>query len=219
MRAVRKLKTGPDHIALCDIPEPVLAHPTDVKIAVQRGGLCGTDLHIRHGGYGFDPPVTLCHELSGDVVEVGKDAHRIRPGDRVTVLPSAAGACGRCRYCQVGEYFFCSQRQSVGSKRDGGFAEFCVVPENLVFSVPASISYDAAALVEPLACCVKAVSLHTPMSPGDTVFISGPGPIGLMCATLAHLAGARVILCGTDRDTERLATARSLGIADTLDIS
>ena len=219
MRAVRKLKPGPGNIALCDIPEPGLEHPTDIKIAVQRGGLCGTDLHIRHGGYGFDPPVTLCHEISGDVVDIGQNVQRIKIGDRVTVLPSASGACGHCRYCQMGEYFFCDQRNSVGSKRDGGFAEYCVVPENLVFPLPESVSYDAAALVEPLACCAKAISLNTHIAPNDTVFITGPGPIGLMCATLAHLSGGHVILCGTQRDTDRLAKAKTLGITHTLNIN
>lgn len=219
MRAVRKLKPGPDHIALCDIPEPGIEHATDVKIAVKRGGLCGTDLHIRHGGYGFNPPVTLCHEISGDVVEIGPHVAHIKVGDRVTVMPTANGACGNCSYCQCGEYFFCPRRNSVGSKRDGGFAEYCVVPENLVFALPASVSYDAVALVEPLACCVKAISLNTHIAPNDTVFITGPGPIGLMCATLAHLSGGRVILCGTERDTERLSKAQTLGIPHTLDIS
>ena len=219
MRAVRKLKNGPNNIALCDIPEPQIEHSTDVKVAVQCGGLCGTDLHIRHGGYGFSPPVTLCHEIAGDVVEMGTSVQHIQMGDRVTIMPSASGACGQCRYCQMGEYFFCTQRNSVGSKRDGGFADYCVVPENLVFPLPKSVSYDAAALVEPLACCIKAISLNTHIAPNDTVFITGPGPIGLMCATLAQLSHGNVILCGTERDTERLAKAQQLGIQHTLNIN
>lgn len=219
MRAVRKLSSGPNHIALCDIPEPTLQHHLDVKIAIQRGGLCGTDLHIRHGGYGFTPPVTLCHEISGDVVEIGTGVRDIKIGDRVTILPSANNTCGHCLYCQAGEYFFCNQRASIGSMRDGGFAEYCVVPQNLVFPVPKSVSYDAAALVEPLACCVKAISLNTRISPKDTIFITGPGPIGLMCATLVNLTGERVVLCGTERDTHRLKKAKELGITHTLDIS
>lgn len=219
MRAVRKLKPGPDNIALCDMPEPGLENPTDVKIAVQRGGLCGTDLHIRHGGYGFQPPVTLCHEISGDVVEIGPQVEHIHIGDRVTIMPSANGACGQCPYCQTGEYFFCPHRNSIGSMRDGGFAEYCVVPEHLVFPIPESVSYDAAALVEPLACCVKAINLNTRITPDDTVLITGPGPIGLMCATLVQLSGGHVILCGTERDTARLAKARELDIPHTIDIN
>ncbi len=219
MRAVRKLKPGPGHIALCDIPEPDIEHPDDIKIAVQRGGLCGTDLHIRHGGYGFHPPVTLCHELSGTVVEVGAHVTRIKTGDRVTVLPTASGACGHCRYCQASEFFFCPQRNSVGSMRDGGFAEYCVLPQNLAFPLPESVSYDSAALVEPLACCIKAIFFHTKIVPGDCVLISGPGPIGLMCADLARLAGGRVIVCGTDRDAHRLAKASDLGAKHIVDVT
>lgn len=217
MRAVRKIKPGPGHIALCDIPEPDIEHPDDIKIAVQRGGLCGTDLHIRHGGYGFHPPVTLCHELSGEVVKVGTNVTRIKTGDRVTVLPTANEACGHCRYCRASEFFFCPQRKSVGSRRDGGFAEYCVIPQNLAFPLPESVSYDTAALVEPLACCIKAVLFSTKIVPGDWVLVSGPGPIGLMCADLARLAGGRVIVCGTDRDTHRLAIAKSA--EHTLDVT
>ena len=149
MRAVRKVAKGPGHIELCDIPEPGIEAPDQVKIAVQRGGLCGTDLHIKEGGYGTHPPVTLCHEFSGEVIEVGSDVTRVRLGNRVTVMPTASEACGTCRYCQVGEYFFCPSRASFGSGRDGGFAEFCVAPENLVFPLPEHVSYDAAALVDP----------------------------------------------------------------------
>lgn len=218
MRAVRKLKPGPDNIALCDIPEPGIQHADDVKIAVQCGGLCGTDLHIRHGGYGFCAPVTLCHEFSGDVVDVGKNVEHVKPGDRVTVMPSASGSCGHCRYCQVGEYFFCPQRNSVGSMRDGGFADYCVVPHTLVFPLPNSVSYEAAALVEPLACCVKAINLNTHIAPGDLVLVSGPGPIGLMCAVLAQKAGGRVVVCGTHRDADRLKKADELGAERTVNI-
>ena len=219
MRAVRKLKTGSGHIALCDIPEPEIEQANEIKIAIKRGGLCGTDLHIRHGGYGFRPPVTLCHELSGEVVEVGSSVSRVKTGDRVTVLPTANGACGQCRYCQASEFFFCSQRNSIGSMRDGGFAEYCVIPQNLAFPLPQSISYDAAALVEPLACCIKAISYHTKITPGDHVLISGPGPIGLMCANLAKLAGGQVIVCGTNRDTHRLAKADELGADHVIDVT
>lgn len=219
MKAVRKLKPGSGHIAFCDIPEPGIENPDDIKIAVQRGGLCGTDLHIRHGGYGVRPPVTLCHEFSGEVVEIGSDVTRIKTGDRVTVLPTANGACGKCRYCHASEFFFCSQRNSVGSMRDGGFAEYCVIPQNLAYPLPESVSYDAAALVEPLACCIKAISFHTKISPGDYVLISGPGPIGLMCAKLAKLAGGRVVVCGTDRDIHRLAKADELGADHIVDVT
>lgn len=219
MKAVRKLKPGSGHIALCDIPEPGIEHPDEIKIAVQRGGLCGTDLHIRHGSYGFRPPVTLCHELAGEVIDIGSAVTRIQPGDRVTVLPTASGACGQCRYCRASEFFFCPQRNSVGSMRDGGFAEYCVIPQNLAYPLPQSISYDSAALVEPLACCIKAISFHTNITPGDWVLVSGPGPIGLMCADLARLAGGRVIVCGTDRDSDRLSKASELGAEHTIDIT
>ncbi len=203
---------------LCDIPEPEITGPECVKIAVRRGGICGTDLHILEGGYGFLPPVTLGHEISGEVVEVGRSVHRASVGDRVTLLPSLHGTCGRCRYCQEGEYYFCRERRSVGSGRDGGFAEYCVVPESLVFPVASHVGFEAAALIEPFACCVKAVVLSTDIRAGDLVLVTGPGPIGLMCAHLALLAGARVVASGTEGDAERLQTAEHLGAERTLTV-
>lgn len=224
VKAVRKTVEGPGGVALCDISEPDLADDDHVKIAVRSGGICGTDLHIREGGYGFKPPVTLGHEICGDVVDVGSAVTGIRVGDRVTVNPTASGSCGNCRYCHTGTYFFCPSRRSIGSGIDGGFAEYLTVPERLAFTLPGSVGYDAGALVEPFACCVKAVCRFTDISPGQVVLVCGPGPIGLMCAWLAARSGARVVVAGTGVDADRLEAAADLGIdhavnVETTDVS
>ena len=211
MKAVRKTTEGSGGVELCDIPEPPVSSPNDVKIAVRSGGICGTDLHIREGGYGFKPPVTLGHEICGDVVETGASVTRVSPGDRVTVNPTANGSCGQCRHCHTGTYFFCKNRKSIGSGVDGGFAEYLTVTENLVFSLPETISYDAGALVEPFACCVKAVGRYSDIAPGDVALVCGPGPIGLMCGWLAKQSGAQVIVAGTSVDGDRLNAARQMG--------
>ena len=210
MKAVRKVTEGSGGVELCDIPEPdvALGH---VKIAVRAGGICGTDLHIREGGYGFAPPVTLGHEICGDVTEVGPDVSGISVGDRVTVNPTANGSCGRCRYCHTGTYFFCPDRKSIGSGVDGGFAEYLSVPEDLVFPLPSNVSYEAGSLVEPFACCVKAMCRYSDISPGRIVLVCGPGPIGLMCVWLARQAGAQVVVAGTGVDGDRLTAAANLG--------
>lgn len=211
MRAVRKVTEGHGGVELCDIPEPTLTSDDQVKIAVRSGGICGTDLHIREGGYGFKPPVTLGHEICGDVVEVGSSVTTIRVGDRVTVNPTASGSCGQCRYCHTGTYFFCENRKSIGSGLDGGFAEFLTVPEPLVFALPSSVTYDAGALVEPFACCVKAACRFSDISPGQVMLVCGPGPIGLMCVWLAKQSGAQVVVAGTSVDGDRLTAARDMG--------
>ncbi|OGG55633.1 MAG: hypothetical protein A3F84_29190 [Candidatus Handelsmanbacteria bacterium RIFCSPLOWO2_12_FULL_64_10] len=218
MKAVRKLAQGTGHVALCDVPEPD-PRPGHAKIAVRAAGICGTDIHILHGGYAFNPPVTLGHEFAGEVVEVGKGVDRVRAGDRVTVLPSAMGRCGVCRFCRSGYYFYCVNRSSIGSKTDGGFADYCVAPEDLLYVLPEGVDYRAGSLTEPLACCVQAVCELTDIAPSDVVLISGPGPIGMICAALAKLRGATVILCGTAQDRERLGMARSFGVDRTVDVT
>jgi len=211
LKAVRKTTEGSGGVELCEIPEPDIAAPDHVKISVKAGGICGTDLHIRKGGYGFKPPVTLGHEICGDIVEVGSSVTRLSVGDRVTVNPTASGSCGQCRYCHTGTYFFCKNRKSIGSGIDGGFAEYLTAPENLVFDLPSAISYDAGALTEPFACCVKAVGRYSNIAPGHIALVCGPGPIGLMCVWLAKQSGAHVIVAGTGVDGYRLKAAKDLG--------
>lgn len=211
LKAVRKRTEGSGGVELCEIPEPEVTRDDTIKIAVRAAGICGTDLHIRHGGYGFKPPVTLGHEISGDVVEVGASVKSVAVGDRVTVNPTANASCGCCRFCHTGTYFFCENRQSIGSGIDGGFAEYLAAPERLVFTVPSELSHDAAALVEPFACCVKALCRYTDISPGQLVLVCGPGPIGLMCAWLAKQSGAFVVVAGTAGDGDRLETACEMG--------
>lgn len=210
MKAVRKVSSGPGGVELCDISEPE-CRPGCAKIAVKAAGVCGTDLHILHGGYSCRPPVTLGHEFSGEVVEVGERAGDIEVGHRVTVNPSAMGRCGVCRYCRSGFYFFCASRASLGSGSDGGFAGYAVVPHDLLFRLPDCVDYSAGALAEPLACCVQAVYDLSEILPTDVVLISGPGPIGLIVLNLVRLRGARTIVCGTAEDRERLSIAREMG--------
>jgi L-iditol 2-dehydrogenase len=211
VKALQKIAEGPGNLALRDVQEPAV-EKDEVKIAVRAGGICGTDMHIRDGGYGSNPPVTLGHEICGDVVEVGTNVSHIQIGDRVTVNPTANNTCGQCRYCHVGTYFFCENRKSIGSGVDGGFAEYLTAPAPLTFALPDTTSYDAGAMTEPFACCVKAVCRMTSISPGNVVLICGPGPIGLMCAWLAKQAGATTVVAGTGVDGDRLKAAASMGV-------
>jgi L-iditol 2-dehydrogenase len=217
MKALRKTTQTPGELTLCDIPEPSVGND-EVLIRVHAGGLCGTDMHIREGGYGSHPPVTLGHEIGGEVIAVGPGSTSIVPGDRVTVNPTANGSCGRCRFCHQGIFFFCPERRSIGSGIDGGFAEYLAVPAHLAFTLPATIPFEGAAMVEPFACCVKAVFKFSHVSPGDIALVCGPGPIGLMCAWLALQAGARVVVAGTSADGDRLIHARTLGVAEAVNV-
>lgn len=218
MKAVRKLAPGPGHVALSEVPEP-RPGPGQIKVRVRAAGVCGTDIHILHGGYRYAPPVTLGHEFCGEVVEVGSDVRRVRVGDRVVINPSVAGTCGICRHCRVGRYMLCSRRASLGSLGDGAFAEHCVTSEISALPLGESVPDEAGALAEPLACCVQATSEVTSVAPGDTVLISGPGPIGLLCLALVKLGGAVTVVCGTSGDGERLALAREMGADATVEVT
>lgn len=210
MKAVVKVKEGYGNVELRDVPEPAV-QPGMVKIEIKYAGICGTDQHIYHGTYSCNPPVILGHEFSGIVVETGSGVSEIRAGDRVTVLPSTGVTCGRCEHCRTGNYMFCSERKSLGSGIDGGFTKYAVVREDMVYKIPDHLSLEEAALTEPLACAVKAIEELTQIRVGDTVLLSGPGPIGLLCLSLLAVKGCKVIVAGTAQDSDRLNIAADMG--------
>jgi L-iditol 2-dehydrogenase len=216
MRALVKCRSGPGNVALQDVPEP-LCTPGRVKIRVHFSGICGTDLHVYHDRFRNYPPVILGHEFSGVVEEVGAGVSRVQAGDRVTVLPASAVVCGKCVYCRQGYVMFCPERRGMGHGVDGSFAKYAMVREEQVYRVPASVSLEEAAVCEPFACAVQAIGELAPVSAGDTVLVSGPGPIGLCCALMLVASKCKVIVAGACGDENRLALARSIGAAVALD--
>ena len=218
MKAVVKTRLEPGNVELIDVPDPK-AGPGHVVIEVYNAGVCGTDIHIFKSEYVIKPPVILGHELCGTVAEAGPGVTRIKVGDRVTVNPSAGKLCGKCRFCQIGAPFFCIDREAVGSGMNGGFAKYCCVRQEIVFPLPDNLDFETGALCEPFACALQAVIELTTIKPADVVAVSGPGPIGLMCATLAKFHGARVILLGTADDASRMALGRRLGVDDTINVA
>lgn len=209
MKALQKVAKGPTGIELRDVPEPTPA-PNEIKVKVHAAGICGTDLHIKYDEYTYFPPVTMGHEYAGTVVEVGSEVKDFAVGDRVVSL-TAISTCGHCRYCYEGLLMLCSNRLSIGSGKNGAFAEYMVIPSHLAFRIPEGVSLEAAALCEPLACVVRGVIERTEMKAGDYALVSGPGTIGLLALQCAKAGGARVAVSGTSSDVERLELARSLG--------
>lgn len=210
MKALVKTKKGAGHVELIDIAEPACA-PDGVKIEVKYSGICGTDLHIWHDTFGYRPPVVLGHEFSGVVVETGILVTVIKPGDRVVVLPSTAVRCGTCEYCRSDYYWFCSSRRGLGIGVDGGFTRYAAAREDMVYRIPDHVSLEEAALGEPLAVAVQAIEELTEIHIGDTVLVSGPGPIGLLCIALLANKGCKVIAAGTSADAVRLELAKTMG--------
>jgi L-iditol 2-dehydrogenase len=217
VKAVVKTRPEPGNVELIDMPEPS-AGPGQVVIGVQNAGICGTDIHIFKSEYVIKPPVVLGHELCGRIVEVGPGVTRFQVGDRVTVNPSAGRLCGHCRYCQIGAPFFCVDRSAVGSGMHGGFAKYFCVRQEIAFHLPENLDFQTGALCEPFACALQAVVELTVIEPGEVVVVSGPGPIGIMCAMLAKTRGARVVVLGTSGDANRMAVAQGLGADHIVDV-
>lgn len=170
-----------------DIKEP---NDNEVLIKVKYCGICGTDVHIYEGEKGctdVKPPRILGHELSGCVERVGKNVTKVKPGDKVAVDPN--DYCNNCYYCNNAKKHLCNNMTAVGVSLDGGFAEYVTVKENLVFKIADNVSYESAAMVEPISCCLHGIDLMN-IEQGDTVMVVGAGNIGLMMVQLLKYKGA-----------------------------
>ena len=209
------VKTGdrPGEAKVEDVP---LVRPGagEVSLRVASCGVCGSDVHAFRADAGFEwirPPVTLGHEFSGTVESVGPGVTRVSQGDRVVAV--AVQGCGNCGACRAGSTQLCPRRVAVGLARDGGMAEYAVMPEQHLVPVPEGLDLEVAALGEPLAVAVHAVNIRAQVRAGQRVVVSGPGPIGILCAMLAKSNGAEVLLTGVGQDAEaRLPAAEELGL-------
>lgn len=221
MRALRKVTAGPG-LELLDIDEPTVGFG-EVKIRVQRSGLCGTDVHLYRWDGGapgtLTPPQTLGHEFYGEIVEIGPGvAQGFGPDElHVGLNVSVEGhiVCGRCRNCRAGRRHMCIRTVGIGVNRDGGFADYVVVPAGNVWVQPSTIDAELGALFDPLGNAVH--SCQQLELTGQDVLITGAGPIGIMCVALAKHAGARNVVI-TDMQEDRLALARTAGATAAVDI-
>jgi len=197
------------------VPRPV-PQPGEALVRVAAAGVCGSDMPriYVHGAYRF--PLIPGHELSGVVEALEGDpgphaAPDLSVGQRVVLVPLIP--CRRCAYCQVGAYAQCIAYDYLGSRRDGGFAEYVAVPQANLLPLPEGVDLLDAALTEPAAVALHAMR-QGQVQPGDIVAILGAGPIGMLLAQWARILGAgRVLL--TDIDPRKLEMARNLRLGDT----
>jgi len=206
-------------VELRETPVPAIGEE-DVLLRVGAVGVCGSDVHQYHNSQSWPVrvPVVLGHEFCGTVAELGARAKGFREGDRV-VSETAANLCGECLDCRTGKYNLCPRRSGFGSGTHGAMANYVCVPARCLHHIPDVLPFERAALTEP--CCVayNAVAVKSSIRPGDTVLVIGPGPIGLLCAEMARIAGAgTLIVAGTKQDASRLDVARALGVTQTVDI-
>jgi L-iditol 2-dehydrogenase len=218
MKGLVKYEPGVGNVDIFEVEEPPCG-PGQVKIEVKYCGVCGTDLHVLHDTFRNYPPVILGHEFSGEVVEVGKQVNRVKTGDRVTVFPAMAVTCGECIYCQMGAIMFCPDRRGMGHGVNGAFARYAVVKPEQVYYLPECMAFDEAALCEPFAATVQAVTEVTNVRLGDVALVSGPGPIGLLCLKLLVAEGIKTIVAGTAADAVRLGMAERLGAKGIVNVS
>jgi L-iditol 2-dehydrogenase len=213
MKAFVKTGHRPGDAAVREV-SVVKPGPGQVLLGVASCGVCGSDVHAFRSDPGFEwvtTPVTLGHEFSGIVEEVGLDVTRVSPGDRVVAV--AVQGCGRCETCLSGATQLCPDRVAIGLSRDGGMAEYAVVPEQHLVSVPEGLDLAVAALGEPLSVAVHAVDVRAEIGPGQRVVVSGPGPIGVLCGMLARHRDAEVLLTGVGQDSaSRLPAAERVGL-------
>ena len=200
-----------------DYPEPELA-PNEILVQVRSCGICGSDVHGYDGSTGRRiPPVIMGHEASGVVAKTGPAVKRFREGDRVTF--DSMISCGLCYFCRRGRPNLCDDRRVLGVscgeyRRHGAFAEYVNVPEHIVYPIPEALSFDHAAMVEPVSVAVHAVDI-TPVQLGDTAVVIGAGMIGLLTLQALRTAGCGRILIA-DLADDRLALAKQLGADDVI---
>jgi len=218
VKALMKVAPGAGNLELVDIKEPA-CDDNHVKLEVKYSGICGTDIHVMHGSFTSYPPVILGHEFSGIVTEVGKNCKHTRLGDRVAVLGSTMVQCGRCEHCTEGNYMFCAVRRGMGHGVNGSFTKYVVVREDMVYHLPQRLSLEEGALAEAFASAVQAVEELTSFHAGETVLVSGPGPIGLMSMQLVVAHGCKVIVSGSGEDAVRLELAKQLGADVVVDVT
>jgi len=195
------------------VPRPI-PKEGEALIRVVAAGVCGSDVPrvFEHGTYRF--PLIPGHEIAG-VVEDVVGAGAWRRGERVTVKPLIP--CGECAFCQIGALAQCTAYDYLGSRSDGGFAEFVCAPQRNLVLVPEGVALTDAALTEPAAVALHALR-QGGIEPGDVVAILGTGPIGMILAQWARILGAgRVLL--TDVDPQKLRLAEQLGLGTTLNAS
>jgi len=214
MRALQCLATKGE-LSLEDVLVPVVSREDDVLIKVGFAGLCGTDLHIMSGEFAVcgEAKVTLSHEFSGTVVELGSEAaKKFKVGDRVGVDPNRP--CHTCQFCVRGQVHFCQDggcRDATGIFRDGGLADFCQVPAEQVFLLPGSVSLQSGALCEPLSCILhgwERLMAKSPVQPDSRILITGAGIIGNLWVAMFHYHGFRDVTVSEPAEGRRQITEK-----------
>ncbi|MEY4815333.1 MAG: hypothetical protein RLZZ97_2051 [Gemmatimonadota bacterium] len=207
MRAVRLPAPG-HRVEDAEVPMPSCG-PGDVLVRVRAAGICHSDVHYRAGRSRVDPlPLTLGHEIAGEIVEVGQHALHHSVGDSVCLHYLIT--CGQCDDCLAGREQFCATGKMLGHFTDGGWAEYIAVPARNAVPLPPSVPFEQGAVM----MCSSATSLHAlrkgRLKAGETVLVVGAGGLGMSAVQLARALGASDVIA-VDRDPMKLALAERFG--------
>lgn len=208
MRALRKVRAAKG-LEIAEVMVPAIGQ-AEALVRVSAASICGTDLHI----YGWDrwsqgrikPPVTLGHEFCGVVERVGEEVTAVRAGDFVSAEMHVN--CGHCHQCRLGEAHICQNLKIIGIDQDGAFAEFVKIPASNIWKLDAAIPERYGAILDPLGNAVHTV-LAGPIA-GQTVLVTGCGPIGLMAIAVAKACGSSTVFA-TETNAQRRAMALEMG--------
>lgn len=207
----------------CDAVDIPALGPHDVRVRVECGGICGSDLHYYHdGGFGtvrLKEPMVLGHEAAGTVEAVGPAVTRVAPGDRIAINPSRP--CRQCRYCQEGRQNHCLDMRFFGSAMrfphvQGAFRQGLVIDQAQAVPIPSTMTMAEAATAEPLAVCLHAARRAGPLL-GKRVLVTGCGPIGALAVLVASSNGA-VEVVATDLNDFPLSVGAKMGATRTINL-
>jgi L-iditol 2-dehydrogenase len=195
-----------------NVPRPKIG-PEEVLIRVKACAICGSDVHGMDGGTGRRmPPIIMGHEAAGVIDEVGNNVKGFNPGDRVTF--DSTIYCGRCYYCFNGKVNLCDNRRVLGVscqeyRQNGAFAEYVAVPQHILYKIPDTLSFERAAMVEPLSIALHALN-RTHLRLNDNAVVVGAGMIGLLLIQLLANAGCSKVIA-VDIDRNKLELAKKFG--------
>lgn len=216
MQAVVKTAPAPGSIELRTVPVPQVG-PREILVRIKAAAICGTDVHIRHWNdwarARMHPSVVIGHEFSGEVVAVGGEVSAVKVGDRVS--SESHIACDRCQICREGNRHVCPHTKCIGVHRDGCFAEYIAIPEDIafVYNDPA-LPWEQLALMEPFGVAVHGM-MDVPLA-AKIVVIIGAGPLGQMGILIAKAVGAANVIV-FEPNPQRAQTARTLGADHVID--
>jgi L-iditol 2-dehydrogenase len=209
-----------NHLEIADMPLPAVG-AGEVLVRVETCGICGSDVHGYDGSSGRRfPPIVMGHEAAGTVAAIGAGVEGYAEGDRVTF--DSTVYCGACAFCASGQINLCDNRQVIGVscgeyRRHGALAEYVVVPQRILYPLPADISFSEAAMLEAVSVALHAVRVSQAAG-GETALVIGAGMIGLLTMQAARAAGCAQVFI-SDVDSTRLGLAAEIGADKTLHCS